>query len=243
MPDTEPPKVAFSTWKSGQMFSGRANLSLRAVDNVAVDRVEMLVDGQPRTPIVMSPNVTGQDREISDNLFFTGSYTWDTTGLANGPHRVTLRTFDTSGNPADFDLEIKIDHPTISMATPAAITARPGESVKLTYHWSGETVPERAEILTEIVEEPSRRAVARAYHKLPPRPQNYRGDDFAYSQDLDLPRDIARGTYKIAVRMYRTTDGSTPGAPVAIESGPGVAKQGSGPYPRSIIGSLTVVSP
>jgi hypothetical protein len=215
---------------------------VRAVDNVAVDRVDMLVDGRPQTRITMSPNVTGRDREITDNLFFTGGYTLDTIGFTGGPHQIALRTFDTAGNRTDAEIEIKIEHPSVSMATPAAITARPGETVKLTYRWRGRALPERADVLTEIIDDAGRKAVARSFHKLPPRSDKEDDGDFAYSQDLDLPADIAPGVYKIAVRLFGTGGGIS-GAPVLIEGGRGVAKVGSGPNARNVIASLTVVSP
>jgi len=242
MPDTAPPKLAFSTWKPGQTFSGQASLSVRAVDNVAVDHVEMLVDGRPQTRILMSPNVTGRDLEISDNHFFTGSYTWDTSGVANGPHRVNLRSVDTAGNQADLEMEIKIGRLTISMATPAIITARPGETVKLTYNWSGGDIPDQTEVVTEVVDESRRRVVFRSDHKPPPASENRSSDDVAYSQDLTLAKDIAPGLYKITVRMLLTA-GRVSGAPVSIESGRGVVKLGSGPNARNVIGNLTVVTP
>jgi hypothetical protein len=80
----------------------------------------------------MSTTVTGQDRVISDNLSFTGSYTWDTSGglMVRIESRCEPSTRPATG-PTDM---ISDDHPTISMATPATITARPGETVKLTYH-------------------------------------------------------------------------------------------------------------
>jgi hypothetical protein len=244
MPDTTPPKLVFASWRPGQSLAGRANLSVRATDNVAAERVDLLLDGQKAGTFSLSPNISGHDREISDNLFFIGSYVWDTSGIANGPHRMTLRVIDTSTNSGELELEVKVSNPVIEMATPSRLVARPGESIQLRYRWSGGTGPDPVEVITELIPETQRRVAFHSAHSRRPATasESATSIDLTYNQDLVLPRDLAPGTYQITVRMARVS-GDMSGFPIPVGAGQGVTRMGTGANSRCVIGQLTVLAP
>lgn len=244
MPDTTPPKLVFSSWTPGELLAGSADLSVRATDNVAAERVDLLLDGQKVGTFSLSPNVTGRDREISDNLFFVGSYVWDTSGVANGPHRVTFRVTDHSNNSAESELAVKVSNPVIKAAMPSGLVARPGQSIQLGYRWSGGTGPDPVDVITEFIPETQRRVAFRSTHARRPVPafESATPGDLAYTQDLVVPRDLAPGRYQITVRMTRAT-GDRSGFPIPIGTGEGVTRIGTGVNSRCVIGHLTVIAP
>src|SRR5205823_12354645 len=110
-PDTTPPTISSGSLHTGQKVVGRVTLSLVASDNVAVDHAELLVDGLKKAAINLTPNLTGRDREVLDNLFYSGSYGWDTAALSNGVHQVTLRAGDSSGNRTDLNTQVELSNP------------------------------------------------------------------------------------------------------------------------------------
>jgi hypothetical protein len=96
--DRTKPVVAFKAPVSGMTVSGTlrdAACEATATDNRGVDRVEFSVDGR-------ALNV---ERGVPYNCV------WDTTGVAAGPHTLTARAVDTSGNAASASV-------TVSVATP-----------------------------------------------------------------------------------------------------------------------------
>ncbi|QEH32282.1 Chitodextrinase precursor [Aquisphaera giovannonii] len=82
--DSIPPTVAMTAPSGGSTVSGKAvTLSADASDNVGVASVQFLVDGKGvGAPVASSPY----------------RYTWDTTGIANGPHTLAARATDLGGN-------------------------------------------------------------------------------------------------------------------------------------------------
>jgi hypothetical protein len=83
-PDTTPPQVQLTQPAPGSVLSGSADLAAAAADDVGVDRVEFLADGQP----------VGVDG--------TAPYTatLDTRALADGDVTLTARAVDGAGNAA-----------------------------------------------------------------------------------------------------------------------------------------------
>ena len=241
MADTTPPRIPFVSLKPRQRVAGKVNFSIRAVDNVQVDRVDFLIDGQTHGSIRVSPNYEGKARDNIDNLFYTGSYTWDTVGVTNGLHKVALRAIDSAGNQADLPLEVLVSNPMVYQAAPAEVVARAGEEVRLAYHWSGGPTVYPAQVTTEFISEATGRIAFRTSHSPIPSPETWTGDDVTYSHTVTIPPDTAPGRYRIAARMTSSGGGYT-GLPISLVEGPGVSPMGSSALSRYQIGTLTVVS-
>jgi len=82
--DTAPPSVTMTGPADGTIVNGTVALSADATDDVAVDRVEFLVNG----------SVVDTD---SDAPY---SVEWDSSSVADGPATIAARAFDTSSNQA-----------------------------------------------------------------------------------------------------------------------------------------------
>jgi cell division protein FtsN len=82
--DTEDPVVSITSPGDGETVSGLVDVSVSATDNVAVEKVELRIDG----------NLLDTD--------FTSPYlfSWDTTQEANNSHTIQAKAHDTSGNTA-----------------------------------------------------------------------------------------------------------------------------------------------
>lgn len=95
--DTTAPSVAIAAPTAAATISGTASVTGTASDNVALDRVEVLVDG-------------GASR------IATGTSNWsssvDTTTLANGSHTITSRAFDTAGNTSSASVTVSVQNAT-----------------------------------------------------------------------------------------------------------------------------------
>lgn len=83
--DTTPPTVTMDQPNEGDTVFHIETLSATAADDVAVDRVEFLVDGA----------VVGTDLDSPYEL------EWDTNSVAAGDHSLKVRAFDTAGNSAE----------------------------------------------------------------------------------------------------------------------------------------------
>jgi leucyl aminopeptidase len=80
--DTTPPMAAISAPTAGATVTGTTTISANASDNVAVNRVEFVVDGVFKGSDTSAPY----------------SYSWDTAGLPNGSHTLLARAVDSSNN-------------------------------------------------------------------------------------------------------------------------------------------------
>jgi lysyl endopeptidase len=80
--DTTPPTTALTAPAAGATVSGTVSVTANASDNVAVARVDFLVDG----------NLAGSDTTAPY------SFSWNTTSVANGSHTLQSRAVDTSNN-------------------------------------------------------------------------------------------------------------------------------------------------
>ncbi|HYV45080.1 MAG TPA: Ig-like domain-containing protein [Myxococcaceae bacterium] len=80
--DTAPPVVQITSPADGAAFGGQVVIAVDASDNQAVSRVELWVDGQLLGTTSSAPY----------------TFTWDTSGRANGPAVLTAKAFDTGCN-------------------------------------------------------------------------------------------------------------------------------------------------
>jgi type 1 glutamine amidotransferase/glucose/arabinose dehydrogenase len=80
--DTQNPTTVITSPAGGATVSGTITVSASASDNVGVSRVEFLVDG----------SLAATDNSAPYN------FSWNTTALANGSHRLRSRAFDAANN-------------------------------------------------------------------------------------------------------------------------------------------------
>jgi archaellum component FlaF (FlaF/FlaG flagellin family) len=114
-PDTTPPSVSLTAPTAGTTITGPMTLTANAADNVAVDHVDFLVDG----------NAVGTIKSAPYQLSF------DSTSLSNGAHTISARAVDSSGNektPAAVSVTINnppppppdTTAPSVSLTAPSA---------------------------------------------------------------------------------------------------------------------------
>jgi hypothetical protein len=96
--DTIPPSVSISTPSGGAIVSGSSvTLTAIASDNVAVAKVQFIVDGMNiGSPVTSVPYTT----------------TWNTTAVANGAHTLYAVAQDTFGNYGTFLMTVVVENPT-----------------------------------------------------------------------------------------------------------------------------------
>jgi archaellum component FlaF (FlaF/FlaG flagellin family) len=95
-PDTTPPSVSLTAPTAGATIAGPMTMSANAADNVAVDHVDLLIDGTTMGTIKSAPY------QIS----------YDSTSLTNGAHTVSARAVDSSGNArATTPISVTINNP------------------------------------------------------------------------------------------------------------------------------------
>lgn len=80
--DTTAPTAQITSPSAGATVSGTTNVAVTAADNVAVARVEMLLDGT----VVASDSAAPYQ------------FAWDTSGATNAAHTLQARAIDSSGN-------------------------------------------------------------------------------------------------------------------------------------------------
>jgi hypothetical protein len=82
--DTQPPTVSITAPASGATLTGTVAVNATASDNVGVTKVEFYLDGALQSTDTTSPY----------------SWSWDTTGSANGSHSLTAKAYDAALNSA-----------------------------------------------------------------------------------------------------------------------------------------------
>lgn len=84
--DTSAPTTSVTSPAGGTSFQVGSNVTVNAnaTDNVAVTKVEFLVDGSLKSTDTATPY----------------SYAWSTTGVTPGAHALTVKAYDTAGNIA-----------------------------------------------------------------------------------------------------------------------------------------------
>ncbi|HEV8462613.1 MAG TPA: chitobiase/beta-hexosaminidase C-terminal domain-containing protein [Gaiellaceae bacterium] len=80
-PDTTAPTVSLTSPSAG-LVSGNVTISATASDNVAVDHLDFLVDGN----------------SVGSTMIPPYSFNWNSHSISNGPHQISVRAVDTSGN-------------------------------------------------------------------------------------------------------------------------------------------------
>ena len=80
--DTQSPTAQITSPAAGATVSGTANVAVSATDDLAVARVEMLLDGQL----------------VATDLVAPYQFAWDTTSATDGVHTLQARAVDTSNN-------------------------------------------------------------------------------------------------------------------------------------------------
>src|SRR3989344_1018349 len=84
--DIEKPNVQILAPTEGQSLSGEFVVRATATDNVAIERVEFLVDGVPMFTDTI-PTAEGAYQWL-----------WDTTNVADGSHQLVVAPYDGAGN-------------------------------------------------------------------------------------------------------------------------------------------------
>ena len=111
--DTSSPTASITAPASNSTVSGTTNVTASASDNVGVTKVEFYVDGALKTTDTASPY----------------SYSWNTTGLANGTHSIYAKAYDAAGNVGtSATISVAVSN-TTSTAVSATITSPAANSV------------------------------------------------------------------------------------------------------------------
>ncbi|HJP96312.1 MAG TPA: PA14 domain-containing protein [Candidatus Saccharimonadales bacterium] len=110
--DTTPPTVDITAPLKASTVAGTVNVEASASDDTTVVKVEFKIDnGQPTTDT-------------------TAPYTfsWNSTGVANGTHTITATAFDAAGNSTPTSMQVNVQNATSQPPTPAA-----GNGLQATY--------------------------------------------------------------------------------------------------------------
>jgi len=111
VPDTTPPSIVASSPGAGTTVAGTITVTGTASDDVGLARVEVAVD-------------SGAFQAASGAASW--SFPLDTTGLANGPHSITARATDTSGNVASAGVTVTANNPVPDTTAPTVVISSPG---------------------------------------------------------------------------------------------------------------------
>jgi poly(hydroxyalkanoate) depolymerase family esterase len=114
--DSTPPTASITAPANGATVSGTVSIAASATDNVAVDRVEFLVDGNLVASDTSSPY----------------AYSWNTGTAANGSHALQVRAVDTAGNTTT--------SATITVTVSGGVTDTTPPSVSLVFPSAGATL-------------------------------------------------------------------------------------------------------
>jgi chitodextrinase len=126
-PDTTFPSVSITAPAAGANLSGSVTVSADASDNVAVGRVDFLVDGALTSSDTSSPY----------------GFVWDTTKLGNGGHTITANAYDSSNNLSSASAAVNVSNGDItppSAPTGLAAAASAYNNVNLTWGASTDNV-------------------------------------------------------------------------------------------------------
>jgi peptidoglycan/xylan/chitin deacetylase (PgdA/CDA1 family) len=105
--DTTPPTVSLTAPAANATISGNVSVTASASDDVAVQHVDFLLDGELLSTALASPYSTS----------------WDTSTATEGAHSLTARASDTSGNATtSAAVSVTVDRtaPTVSVSAPLA---------------------------------------------------------------------------------------------------------------------------
>ncbi|SFG69691.1 Ig-like domain (group 3) [Duganella sp. CF458] len=102
--DTQAPTVAIAS--PGSTVKGTVNINVTANDNLGVSRVELYVGGT-----LVATDTTGPY-----------SFSWDTTGRADGAVSVVAKAYDSSGNVGSSTINVTVANTTTTDVTPPTVT-------------------------------------------------------------------------------------------------------------------------
>jgi chitodextrinase len=122
-PDTTLPNVTILAPANGANVGGTVILSADASDNIAVDHVDFLVDG----------NVVGTAASAPYTI------DWNSTTLPNGAATVTAHAVDTSANSADASINVMIVNDVTPPGAPTNLVATTASSAKIDLTWTAST--------------------------------------------------------------------------------------------------------
>ncbi|OGY26408.1 MAG: hypothetical protein A2Z42_04560 [Candidatus Woykebacteria bacterium RBG_19FT_COMBO_43_10] len=166
--DIEAPTVNPLTPENSAIVSGDVNISATASDNVAVTKVEFLIDGVLKYTDTTEPY----------------GFTWDSTKASDGSHTITYKAYDPGNRSNAKNRTVTVDNtvPTVSITGPfggsvvsgtATITATASDStsgvVKVEFlvngvvKWQDTTSPYTYSWTTTSVSDGSHSIVAKAY--------------------------------------------------------------------------------
>ena len=122
--DATPPSVSIDSPGNGTSVQGNVAVAVTATDNVAVDHVELYVNGTLLGTDPASPY----------------AFTWDTSTYKNGPYRLTAKAFDTSFNNATRWIDVTLANPdTVAPVANAGPDQSVPPNVAVTLDGSGST--------------------------------------------------------------------------------------------------------
>jgi chitodextrinase len=122
--DTTSPTVDLTSPQNAATVSGSTDLIATATDNVAVTKVDFLVNGVLAATDTNSPY----------------SYTWDTTKVANGSVNLTAKAYDAAGNTATDTAQVTVSNgDNQAPSTPDGVTAQANAYNKVTVKWAAST--------------------------------------------------------------------------------------------------------
>jgi subtilase family protein/Big-like domain-containing protein/fervidolysin-like protein len=121
--DSIRPTVTISNPLPGATVSGTIPVQGTAVDNVGVTRTEFYVDNQ----LVSSGNASF-------------SFSWNTAGVANGTHTLTVKAYDAASNVGESSVSVNVNNvvvadsipPTVAITTPSNGSFLGNKNVKVT---------------------------------------------------------------------------------------------------------------
>lgn len=129
VPDATPPTVSVAAPSIGSTVSGSVTIQANATDASGVSKVDLMVDGT----VIASPTVAPY------------STSWDTTKVADGPHNVSAKAYDTAGNTntsSSVSVTVKNAVPapdTTAPSAPGSVTATASSSSQVQLSWGAST--------------------------------------------------------------------------------------------------------
>jgi hypothetical protein len=174
--DTTPPTVNLKTPVSGQTISGLILVDVTASDNVAIERVDVKLNG---STIMSDPTSPFQ-------------FAWDTTNVPNGSAILSAVAFDTSGNTATSQVSVTISNGAVSV--PRDTTAPIVQIVKPVEG----NVSGKVQVMTEATDDSGSANVTQTLFIDGSQVASVRGGQLAYTWNTS-PKKIVKGQHVIRV--------------------------------------------
>jgi len=122
--DTTPPKVAITEPVNNATVGGQVNIKTSASDDKGIQKVEFYIDGAIKKAVSASPY----------------EYTWDSTTVSDGTHKILAKAYDTSGNTASTEVTVNVKNsntnitppPMPDITAPVTVISDPAEDSTLT---------------------------------------------------------------------------------------------------------------